>query len=204
MTYNIFRARQLCFYDKFRTTKELCVTDADVVVTEDPSLAGDRESVLLQGPCGYVQEVVLCCRDDLANSCLFGSGVCTRQADGLEGALLVDEEDSREYPGGDPDSAHRRDQGRGYSGCDTDRGVLHRQGITRGFMMMFRVLFMMIGIPITAWFLIFMAMIFFVSCIWEKGRKARATAAMSCLFVAMVLLLVLNLPYNWTAIHNFP
>jgi len=69
-------------------------------------------------------------------------------------------------------------------------------------MMTFRVWFMMIGIPVTAWFLIFMSMMFFVSCVWEQGRKSRATAAISCLFVAMVLLLIMSLPYNWKVIYN--
>ena len=36
MAYAVFRDGDLCFYDKFRTTRELCVTNADVVVTEEP------------------------------------------------------------------------------------------------------------------------------------------------------------------------
>ena len=68
--------------------------------------------------------------------------------------------------------------------------------------MTFRVWFQTMGIPLTAWMLIFSAMMFFVSCIWERGRKSRAMAAMSCLFVAMVLLLVMSLPFNWSAMYN--
>jgi len=69
-------------------------------------------------------------------------------------------------------------------------------------MMTFRVWFMVVGIPVTAWFLIFIAMSFFVSCIWERGRKARAAAGITSLFVAMVLLLIMSLPYNWKAVYN--
>ncbi|MBN2323820.1 MAG: hypothetical protein JXQ30_08795, partial [Spirochaetes bacterium] len=38
-----------CFYDKFRTTRELCVTDADVVVTEDPYLGSDAKKYNSRG-----------------------------------------------------------------------------------------------------------------------------------------------------------
>jgi hypothetical protein len=36
MAYAVFEEGQLVYHDKFRTTKELCVTNADVVVTEEP------------------------------------------------------------------------------------------------------------------------------------------------------------------------
>ena len=49
MAYAVFRDGQLCFYDKFRTTKELCVTNADVVVTEDPYLGGDAKKYSYRG-----------------------------------------------------------------------------------------------------------------------------------------------------------
>lgn len=38
MAYAVFKEGQLVYHDKFRTTKELCVTNADVVVTEEPYL----------------------------------------------------------------------------------------------------------------------------------------------------------------------
>jgi len=40
MAYAVFKDGRLVYHDKFRTTKELCVTDADIVVTEDPYLGG--------------------------------------------------------------------------------------------------------------------------------------------------------------------
>jgi len=49
MAYAVFRDGQLCFYDKFRTTKELCVTNADIVVTEDPYLGGDAKKYSSRG-----------------------------------------------------------------------------------------------------------------------------------------------------------
>jgi len=49
MAYAVFRDGQLCFHDKFRTTKELCVTNADVVVTEDPYLGGDVKKYSSRG-----------------------------------------------------------------------------------------------------------------------------------------------------------
>jgi len=49
MAYAVFRDGQLCFYDKFRTTKELCVTNADVVVTEDPYLGGNAKKYSSRG-----------------------------------------------------------------------------------------------------------------------------------------------------------
>lgn len=36
MAYAVFKEGQLVYHDKFRTTKELCVTNADIVVTEEP------------------------------------------------------------------------------------------------------------------------------------------------------------------------
>jgi hypothetical protein len=49
MAYAVFRDGQLCFYDKFRYTKELCVTNADIVVTEDPYPGGDAKKYSYRG-----------------------------------------------------------------------------------------------------------------------------------------------------------
>ena len=40
MAYAIFHGDQLVYHDKFSHTRELCITDADIVVTEDPYLGG--------------------------------------------------------------------------------------------------------------------------------------------------------------------
>jgi hypothetical protein len=49
MAYAVFRDGQLCFYDKFRYTKELCVTNADIVVTEGLYLRGDAKKYYYRG-----------------------------------------------------------------------------------------------------------------------------------------------------------
>jgi len=49
MAYAVFREGRLVYHDKFRTTRELCVTNADVVVTEDPYLGGDAKKYSSRG-----------------------------------------------------------------------------------------------------------------------------------------------------------
>lgn len=49
MAYAIFNDNKLVYHDKFRYTREICITDADIVVTEDPYLGGDARKYSSRG-----------------------------------------------------------------------------------------------------------------------------------------------------------